>query len=194
MREAVVVLLEASPSGQSAAWLTDWAEREADRRAWLGQGLDLMRRLQLERRDVRLVVGSSFDPPDPMVMASVAEYLNVELFRGSYDSLLDRAYNAALAFSASHVLLLPFAVGVDALTTAHLLKLLAQAEMSAQDAEGPVDLLVDEATGVHVLRFIALETAFWDAGLELPHWQQTATGWMLDHPDQFRIHRVSEPV
>lgn len=158
MYQTVVLLLQANDRTLSLE--TETHEEATHRETWFNQGLDLIRETLLDARTWRGIGAASFDPPDTVALRCVAQYVGIELFRGHPLNLLDRTYQAAMAFSASWVVSIPYGTDLSVLTPQKLITWVHQADAHL-DTHPDTAWCRHEASGVSLLRFEALERVFW---------------------------------
>ncbi|MFM7468138.1 MAG: hypothetical protein ACKO37_01370 [Vampirovibrionales bacterium] len=159
MYQTVLLLLQANDATLNLE--TETSLHAQQREVWIHQGLDLIRETLLDARTWRGIATASFDPPDLVALRCVAQYVGIELFRGQALHLLDRTYQAAMAFSASWVVHIPYGTMLESLTPAQLIDWVTQAEKH-HTLQPDLAWCLHEASGVSVVRFEALEKAFWE--------------------------------
>lgn len=151
----------------------------------LGQILDRLKRATCP--DVTIVATSDLPADDPL--AEFATRHGIGVFRGSEQDVLDRYYQAALAFGLDHVVRAtadnPFVdpEELDRLVAHHLA---THADYTHAFGQLPIGV------GVECFTFDALACS-WQEG-HAPHHREHVNEFIPEHPDRFRIAGLDVPL
>lgn len=151
----------------------------------------ILRRLRKARKPSMLIVATTLLPADDAI-ATIATEEKIMLFRGAETDVLDRFWQATLAFKLDHIVratadnpLVDFEA-LDDLVETHLR---VDADYSTSLAEWNSGFPV--GTGVEVFARTSLERS-WRQGT-LSHHREHVNEYVKEHPDLFKIEVLKAP-
>jgi spore coat polysaccharide biosynthesis protein SpsF len=150
--------------------------------------------LQIERvkrcQNIERLVVATSDRPEDDLLVELCQALHVEVFRGSLENTLDRFYQAARQFRATHVVRL---TGDCPLTDSEIIDDVVRFyfKNECDYASNTLDPTLPDGLDVEVFSFSALERAWKEA--VLPSHLEHATQFIVTHPLSFRLASYRYP-
>ncbi|MCE3046664.1 glycosyltransferase family protein [Helicobacter kayseriensis] len=150
---------------------------------------EISRILQSQKID-QLVIATSTNPEDDMI-EEIAKQCHIECFRGSLNNVLDRYYQCAKKYNATHIVRLtgdcPIidANIIDAVIHLHL-------QSQADYTSNGVKRTFPDGMDTEIMTFATLQNAFLNAKTqeELEH----VTYYIYTHPENFRIKHYCNDI
>jgi len=148
--------------------------------------------------DKIIIATSNLQRDDPI--AKHCENLDVEIFRGDEQDVLDRHYKCAKKFSLSHIVRIPSDKPlidpqiVDSMTKLFIdnnFDYLANFEMTQKNNSSVFNSTYPSGTEVEVFSFDALELAWKDA--KTADEREHVTPYLYSNPDKFKIKNIQQP-
>ncbi len=146
-------------------------------------------RIQRSRRIDRLLVATSVDPSDDAIV-SLCRELEVPIFRGSLDDVLDRFYQAARTLLPETVVRLtgdcPLTdpIVIDGILDLH--------EAGQYDyTSNTLDRRFPDGLDAEAVKLSCLASAWHDAAL--PSEREHVTPYIYNHPERFRLGNLIQP-
>ncbi|MCU0734069.1 MAG: glycosyltransferase family protein [Methylotetracoccus sp.] len=149
--------------------------------------LRMLERLYAVKSPATVVVATTTDPQDERI-ETLCRASGVEVFRGHPTDLLDRHYQAAVAFGAEAVAKIPSDCPlIDPAAVDNVLARFAQGDCDYASNLHPASW--PDGNDVEVMRVTALQTAWREA--RLPMEREHTTPFIWERPERFRLANVA---
>ncbi|MGR8934483.1 MAG: cytidylyltransferase domain-containing protein [Gammaproteobacteria bacterium] len=147
----------------------------------------MLERLGRVRRPLRLVVATTTDAADDAIVA-LCRRLEVNVFRGHATDLLDRHYQAGLAFGAQAVAKIPSDCPlIDPSAVERVLDRFAQGDCDYAGNLHPASY--PDGNDVEIMSLAVLESAWREAHLTME--REHTTPFIWERPERFRLANVA---